>query len=440
MKQAVFIFLCLAFYISNAQSRYDVVIHEIMADPTPQVGLPNNEWIELRNLSASPVNLQGWRICDASGQSGPIGAFVLESDSMVVICTGSAVAQLSQFGTTISVTSFPSLDNSGEEITLITETGMVMHAVRYSADWYGNEIKRQGGWSLEMIDPRAPCTGSQNWKASVNSNGGTPGRENSVNAVNPDADPPDIVRAYAASPTMIVLVINEPVDSLSSTELQKFSIQGMSVVSVALTESLFDRITIELAQPMQEGEIYKVEARSLEDCSGNVATMLETIVGIGVEALPGDVVINEVLFNPPPGCDDYVEILNISSKIIDASRLSIANRNSSGMISSIQQLVAEPDYIFPGEYRLISTDPDRLGQFYLLGEPSTLVRISSMPSYPDTEGVVAILNSQGEIVDELAYDDKWHFALITETEGISLERVNPMSQTQDNKNWHSAAS
>ena len=84
-----------------------------MADPSPQIGLPNNEWIELKNTSTAAVNLQGWRIGDSGGQSGPMPDFTLAPDSFVIVCTGSAVAALSPFGQTISVTSFPSLDNDG---------------------------------------------------------------------------------------------------------------------------------------------------------------------------------------------------------------------------------------------------------------------------------------------------------------------------------------
>jgi hypothetical protein len=44
------------------------------------------------------------------------------------------------------------------------------------------------------------------------------------------------------------------------------------------------------------------------------------------------------------------------------------------------------------------------------------------------------------IVDELAYLDDWHFRLIDNEKGISLERIDFNKPTQDRNNWHSAAS
>ena len=69
----IIIFILSSFY-GKAQSanRFDIVIAEIMADPSPQVNLPNNEWIELRNTSGITINLSGWRIGDAAGLSGPM--------------------------------------------------------------------------------------------------------------------------------------------------------------------------------------------------------------------------------------------------------------------------------------------------------------------------------------------------------------------------------
>ncbi|MEI9909444.1 MAG: lamin tail domain-containing protein [Bacteroidota bacterium] len=178
MKPASLLLLIflLPLYI-DAQNRYDVVIDELMADPTPQIGLPNNEWIELKNTTTTPINLQNWRIGDATGQSGPIPSFILQPDSFVIVCTGSAVAAMSIFGTAIPVTSFPSLDNDGDQIFLRAADGKIIHAVSYTLSMYQNEVKKEGGWTLEMMDTKSPCAGNNNWKASVNTTGGTPGKK-----------------------------------------------------------------------------------------------------------------------------------------------------------------------------------------------------------------------------------------------------------------------
>ena len=67
---ALFFLLFARCSLSQIAGRYDIVIDELMADPTPQVGLPANEWIELKNVSAVAINLQGFRVSDRTGTSG----------------------------------------------------------------------------------------------------------------------------------------------------------------------------------------------------------------------------------------------------------------------------------------------------------------------------------------------------------------------------------
>ncbi|HNU12850.1 MAG TPA: lamin tail domain-containing protein [Chitinophagaceae bacterium] len=425
-----------------SQNRYDIVINEIMADPSPQVGLPNNEWIELKNTTAAPVNLQNWRIGDASGQSGPMPNFTLQPDSFVIVCTGSAVAALSAFGTTISVTSFPSLDNDGDQLFIKAANSTIIHAIAYTAGWYQNDLKKEGGWTLEMIDTKNPCTGMNNWKASTSATGGTPGKKNSVEALNNDATAPQLKRAYTTDNVTIILVYDEPVDSLSGATISSYSIDGgLTLVSAASIAPLFNQVQLKAATPLQANTVYNITANNIKDCKGNMIGNANNVrVGLPEEAAPGEFIINEILFNPRSNAFDYVEFYNNSNKIFDASKLYIANRNSSGVISSIKVLSAVPFYIFPGDYIVETEDADNLSLQYLVKNPDHVLLISSPPSFPDDEGTVIALNFQGNVVDEVKYKDDWHFKLIDNAEGVALERIDPAGVSQDAANWTSAAS
>lgn len=249
MKALFQLTIVLLFSLSGfSQNRYDIVIDEIMADPTPQVGLPNNEWIELKNTSTTAINLQNWRIGDATSQSGPMPNFILQPDSFVIVCTGSAVAALSVFGNTISVTSFPSLDNTGDQLFLKAANGSIIHAVSYSSLWYQNAVKISGGWTLEMIDTKSPCAGSDNWKASIDPVGGTPGKKNSVDTINTDQAPPSLLRTYSIDSVTIIAIFSEPVDSTLGATLSNYTIDGgLTIFSAATISPLFDRVQLNWA-------------------------------------------------------------------------------------------------------------------------------------------------------------------------------------------------
>src|SRR6218665_3594598 len=176
MKILLLTIVCIIALSARPQPPYTVVINEIMADPSPVVGLPDNEWIELFNAGETDVSLFNWRLGDGSSISGPFPQFILAPKQYLIICAASARPAMEGFGAVLPITSFPSLDNAGEVLYLRTADGRVMHAVRYSDKWYDNALKKDGGWTLEMIDARHPCPGMANWKASADPSGGTPGR------------------------------------------------------------------------------------------------------------------------------------------------------------------------------------------------------------------------------------------------------------------------
>jgi len=442
LLRVLFLILLLSPLCLLGQNRYDVVIDEIMADQTPQIGLPSNEWIELKNVSANPINLQNWRIGDATGQSGPMPSFILQPDSFVIVCTGSAVMAMQAYGRVISVTNFPSLDNDGDQLYLRSNTGLTIHAVSYSLSWYQNAVKSDGGWTLEMIDTKNPCSGISNWKASIDARGGSPGIKNSVDAVNNDQSIPSIKNAYTIDNLNIVIIFDEPVDSLKGATIANYSIDGgLSIQSAISIPPLFDRVQLRLTTAMQVNVIYNITVNNVTDCKNNsIGSKNKTKIGLPVDAAVIEMVINEILFNPKSGASDYIEFYNRSNKIFDANKLYVANRNSSGAINSAKLISTIPYYIFPGDYIVVTEDAINLPLNYMVQNPDAVFVVSGMPSFPDDQGDVILLNLQGAVVDEVKYKDDWQFALIANPDGVSLERIDPDGISQEATNWHSAAS
>ncbi|MBS1655157.1 MAG: hypothetical protein JSU05_09950, partial [Bacteroidetes bacterium] len=91
-------------------------------------------------------------------------------------------------------------------------------------------------------------------------------------------------------------------------------------------------------------------------------------------------------------------------------------------------------------YIVLTEDAESLSLNYLVKNPDNVILASSMPSYPDDAGDVVLLNLQGNVTDEVKYKDDWHFKLIDNAEGVALERIDPSAPSQDETNWHSAAS
>ena len=422
--------------------RFDVVIDEIMSDPNPVVALPDAEYVEIKNTTAKTINLGGWRLTSSSSASGAFPSDTIPPGGFVILTTTADAASFASFGHVLGIPSFPSLGNTGTTLSLVSKEGLTIHTVSYDPTWFQNSVKSNGGWSLEMIDTKNPCTGAANWRASVDTRGGSPGIKNSIDAVNPDQVPPILVRAAAIDSVTVLLTFSEAIDSAKGATAGSYSISnGINTPTAAMVmQPGFTKVQLSLAAPLSRNVIYTVTANNISDCSGNVITANTAKYGLPSPIDSFDIVVNEILFNPKPNSVDFVEIYNRSAKIVDLKNLYIANRSSStNAVGSITQVTADNVLLFPGDYYVISENGATVRLNYVAKNPDNFVDVT-MPSYPDDKGAVVLLNAVGAIVDEVDYDAKWHFALIDNAEGISLEMVDYNKPTQDAQNWHSAAS
>ena len=140
-----------------------VIISEIFADPSPAVGLPESEFVEIYNRHDQALDLSGWKFTDQSS-SATLPDFILPSREYVVLTSENSSFPVSE--RVLRLSGFPTLNNSADVLILKDGNGNTIDSVNYSDSWYKDEDKREGGWTLEIIDPDNICSEHQNWVAS----------------------------------------------------------------------------------------------------------------------------------------------------------------------------------------------------------------------------------------------------------------------------------
>lgn len=428
-----------SFYIGQA---YDIVINEIMADPEPPVYLPAYEYIELYNTTDYNIELADWKIVSGTTVR-TLPSYSFQPHSYLILCSENAYPFLKSYGNTLAVSSFPSLSNSGQSIVLKSREGSIISAVSYTDKWYKNSLKADGGWSLEQIDLDNPCGGETNWTASVNSNGGTPGQENSVKASNPDLNAPELLHATVIDNQTIQLFFNESIDSLSAISLNNYIVdQGIgSPISIGLKSPDYFSLTLTFNTLFDLNTTYTIEVSGITDCSGNeINNYNSTQFAIPVSPDFNDLVINEILFNPLSGGVDFVELYNRSQKTIDLKNIKLAAYDDiAGDYTSVKTIAESGYLIFSGDYIVITENPAIVKQHYFTSNERGFIQISSLPTFNDDAGRCILVDKNQVVIDNIAYEESMQFALLSTFDGVSLERVNFDRPSDDKTNWHSAA-
>lgn len=415
----------------------DVVINEIFADPSPQIGLPTGEYVELYNASNNAYLLANWQFINST-TAKTLPAFLLSPDSYVILCDVNDTSSYSPYGDVIGISSFTALTNGGDSLSLTDDNNNVLDVVVYSDSWYQNTTKQDGGWSLELINPKHPCGNYTNWIASFNPSGGTPGIQNSVFDTTPDTQFPYLVAVNVINSTQLQVVFNEIMDSTALANAAYNLSGGITVNTVAVASS-FNEVTLTISPALSLSVLYTLTVNGATDCSGNPIGAPNTAdFALPEQGMKGDLVINEVLFDPYTGGSDFVEVYNNSNKYIDLQNWKLANIENDS-VDNYKTITTQPYVLFPRMFVLLTKDAQNIANEYVNSVTSTFLQMTSLPTYNNDEGDVYLINNLNAVVDSFSYNEDMHFALLKSVEGVSLERIDYNRPSNDPSNWHSAA-
>ncbi len=422
--------------ISKIPAYRDIVINEFLANPSPKVGLPEAEFIELYNASDNIYDLKGWKLGDQTTLS-TLSTFLFKPGDYLIVCKEENATAFSTFGPTQGQIDFPSIHNSNDELLLRDNQNQLIDFISYTDQWYMSLVKQQGGYSLEQINPNKACSGSNNFIASKSSIGGTPGQINSVFDSTPDQDPPNLINAFVLAADSLQLRFDESLDTNSASMANYTFSTGNRVSKIQNVGPEFNAVILVLSNPLKVGEMVKLNIENLADCSGNFLESSSTTLALAQETNFNDVVINEVLFNPRSGGVDFVELYNRSDKILSLENWQMANFDDDS-IANKKTITSEPLLFFPKEYVVLTESTANILQEYPSSRTDRFVEVDQLPSYNDDEGVVYLFDKT-TLLDKVSYSESQHFALLKDVEGVSLERVNSERPSDDPTNFHSAA-
>jgi len=424
------------YFDTKPATPFDVAINEILYR---RADAASEEFIELFNKTEHNFDLSNWTFGDAGNSVVIPPGTVLESGGFLVLTDRPDFA--SESNNRLFLNDFPSLNDSGDQLVIKNQEGLTIDSVFYLSNWGGNEP----GFTLERTDPDAASNDASKWNTGGTA-GGTPGTENSV--FEPDEAPPEII--FARFEENSVFAVFDEFIRLTNETIFEFSGQSLAVFQYDSTNAN----TLMLG-PVEPGGKNVLRALNIKDFSGNQTAEISHPVALPIE--PGSIAINEILFDPLADPDDnlpdqteFIEIFNPRGHAISLEGIFIHDApDENGEIRSIIPVNTQFRFIPSGGHVLLYAEDEadvfaesRITGFYELGEEvpeSYAIRFNrSSLGLASTGDAVFLSDSSGFSIDSVFYDENWHNPNRFDTDGISLERINPTGPSNDPTNWTSS--
>lgn len=425
-----------SFYELRAIKQNDVIISEVhVANDNGPNSLSGVPYLELHNTTAFAKALDKMQLSDPY-RSTVLPAYRLMPGAYVVICRS---IDQTKFETTVPklpVASLPDL-NQTDKIRLADSSGFLVHALNYDPTWM-QEGYQPFSESLEWKTGSNPCGGKASYGPSQSATGGTPGEPGSVNGTR-DLTPPTLMQIGVADERNLLLYFNEPIDSLSLCKPNNFFWKEQSIKGpFRYRNNTGSELLVTLPEVMDSNQTHVLRINDMTDCAGNHQTSMET-PGVSLPVTPekGTVVLNELLFNPKPGCDDFIELYNTGDRTLKLGEVMLAAPSTDGPAALFP--MGNDEVLLPGSFLALTTSMERLRQCYSECSSFNMLEIS-IPSMNDEGATIWLIRKDGTMIDSITFSEKWHLPFLTDRQAVSLERIDPFASGNNSNNWTSAAS
>ena len=259
----------------------------------------------------------------------------------------------------------------------------------------------------------------------------------------PDREPPMLLSYKTLDPSHLQLSFNEALQETTALAPEHYSVDyGMGYPLTVSFGANAATILLGYERNFVTGVEYQLTVSRLTDLWDNTMQFDVTIsFRLPDEVVEGDILINEILFNPISPGVDYVELYNNTDKTFDLSTLRLGVVKESfpnPPDTTLKTICADSRMFFPQTYVLLSTNSEIVGQQYDC-PTDNFVQMASFPSYVNSGSTALLVDQDGLLVDRMVYAEEMHYPLLKETKGVALERISFEQPSMDADNWHSAA-
>ena len=408
----------------------DIVINEIMPDPDPSYGLPISEYVELYNTKNIEISLNNWTLT-IGGSVKTITNLTIPANGYAIVCPTGNESLFSSYAPSNGILSSTALTITGTDITLADLNGLEINKIDYTVDWFNDDIKDDGGYSIEKIDPTNNCSGITNWRATESSIGGTPGTINSVNAINVDTISPNIESVYASDAQTLKIVFAE--DIIKNLNTSNFVINNSigNPNSVVYSADDSKTITLKFDSSFVSGEIDSLLILNVFDVCGNVTDSIQTSFLFFI-ANANDVVINEIMPDPDPAIavpnSEYIELYN-------STDINIPLNNWIITVGTTEKTIGNLTIPAKGYAIICPTGNESLFSSY-----ANANGILSTTALTNSGTSIKLSDVTGKKINSVNYTDDWYQDAAKDEGGWSLEKIDPSNNCLEITNWKASIS